>query len=164
MGKKAVFLDRDGTLIVDKHYLSDPDQVEFLPDAFKALAMIQNKGYMIFLVTNQSGIGRGYFKKEDMELVHERIASELQRQRIDLHGVAFCPHSPDDGCDCRKPSPKMIQDLMKEHEVTEGYMLGDKAIDAQAGIAAGIQGFHLTEGESEYPKVFSLLEFAQLLP
>lgn len=163
MGIKAVFFDRDGTLIVDKHYLHDPDQVEYLPDAFEALALIQEKGYRLFMVTNQSGIGRGFFEQKDMELVHERILSDLKKQGITMEDVAFCPHAPDDGCKCRKPNPSMITSLMKKHGITEGFMIGDKTIDAEAGIAAGIEGVHLTEGESEYPHVRTLMEFAQNL-
>ncbi len=164
MGKKAVFLDRDGTLIIDKHYLHSPDEVEFLPDAFSALQAIRDKGYHLFMVTNQSGIGRGMFKEADMHRVHERIISDLAEENIVLEDVAFCPHAPDDGCDCRKPAPKMILDLMKRHNIENGFMIGDKPIDAQAGIAAGIEGVHLTQGDSEYTKVESLTKFAEGLP
>lgn len=164
MGNKAVFFDRDGTIIVDKHYLHDPDQVEYLPDAFEALKLIQDKGYRIFMVTNQSGIGRGYFQVENMHKVHERMIAQLSQKGINIEDVAYCPHAPDDGCECRKPSPEMITSLMKKHGITEGFMIGDKTIDAEAGIAAGIEGYHLTQGDSEYPKVRTLTEFAKLLP
>lgn len=164
MSKKAVFFDRDGTLIVDKHYLHDPDQVEFLPDAFTALRTIRDKGYKIFMVTNQSGIGRGMFKVEDMHKVHDKIVEVLADEGITVEDIAFCPHSPDDDCECRKPSPKMITDLMQKHGIEEGFMIGDKTIDASSGTAAGIHGYHLTEGDSEYPQVKTLTEFAQSIP
>lgn len=164
MEKKAVFFDRDGTIIEDKHYLRDPNQVEYLPDAFEALKLVQDKGYLLFLVTNQSGIGRGYFAQKDMEQVHQAIISVLAKNGIIIEDIAFCPHAPEDGCECRKPKPKMIKDLMRKHGVKSGYMIGDKDIDAEAGIAAGIRGVHLTMGESEYPNVKTLMEFAKSLP
>ena len=79
MTKKAIFLDRDGTIIIDKHYLHDPNQVEYFEDTFEALKLMANKGYDLFMVTNQSGIGRGMFKVEDMHKVHEKIIKDLMR-------------------------------------------------------------------------------------
>jgi len=161
MTKKAIFLDRDGTIIIDKHYLHDPNQVEYFEDTIEALQLMTNKGYELFMVTNQSGIGRGMFKVEDMHKVHEKIIKDLMQEGIVIKDVAFCPHSPDENCDCRKPSPKMILDLMQKHGIEQGFMIGDKAIDAECGIAAGIEGVHLTNSDSEYPKFKRLIEFAK---
>ncbi|MCO4753897.1 MAG: HAD family hydrolase [Bacteriovoracaceae bacterium] len=164
MGNKAIFLDRDGTIIIDKHYLHDPDQVEYFNDTFEAMKLMDQKGYQLFMVTNQSGIGRGMFKVEDMHKVHEKMINDLNKEGVVIKDVAFCPHSPDDNCECRKPSAQMIKELMSKHKISEGYMIGDKVIDAQAGINAGIQGVHLTQSKSEYESYSTLLEFAKSLP
>ena len=92
---------------------------------------------------------------------YEKIIKDLMQEGIVIKDVAFCPHSPDENCDCRKPSPKMILDLMQKHGIEQGFMIGDKAIDAECGIAAGIEGVHLTNSDSEYPKFKKLIEFAK---
>lgn len=160
---KAIFLDRDGTIIKDKHYLCDPAGIEFYDDAFEALRLMSAKGYRLFLVTNQSGIGRGMFSEEQMHQVHQELERLLAQQNISLTDIAFCPHSPDEHCSCRKPHPKMILDLMQKHQIsTSSYMIGDKDIDAQAGINAQIHGVVI--GQSQHYASFpSLLEFARSL-
>lgn len=142
MEKKAVFFDRDGTLIVDKHYLSDPKDIVYFGDTFSALKELQKRGYELFIVTNQSGIGRGYFTLEQMHQVHAQMLKDFKNHDITISDIAFCPHAPKDQCDCRKPHPKMLLKLCQEHEVDpkKSFMVGDKEIDQECGENAGMTG------------------------
>lgn len=137
--KRAAFLDRDATLIVDVPYLSNPDDVQLMPGAGNALARLRDAGYLLVLITNQSGVGRGYFSLHDVHAQHARLAKLLDNVDVKLSAIKVCPHHPDDGCDCRKPSPKMINDAALELgiDLASSVMIGDKLLDVQAGRAAG---------------------------
>lgn len=161
---KAVFFDRDGTLIVDKNYLYDPHDIEYYPDTFKALRMIQELGYDIFIITNQSGVGRGYFEMKDVEIVHRRLQDDIKSQNLkNYQEIKTCPHHPEQNCDCRKPSPRLITEMIEKYKISknDSYMLGDKLSDAQAGKNAGIQGVIVRSSPKEgYPFYKSLIDFA----
>jgi D-glycero-D-manno-heptose 1,7-bisphosphate phosphatase len=163
---KAVFFDRDGTLIIDKHYLHDPDEVEYFKDTFSALKSIQSKGYQLFMVTNQSGIGRGMFTEDQMHKVHNKMLKDFEHVGILMRDIKFCPHSPDDQCDCRKPSPRMIDELVKQYNIDRfnSYMIGDKTIDAECGENARVKGFMIIKEDPKYRSFKSLTEFADFLP
>ena len=111
---KAVFLDRDGTLIYEKPgvYLSDPQQVRLYKSTKPALELLAKSGFSLFMVSNQSGIGRGYFTEQDVRAVHARLAELLHPTK--LQDIVFCPHTPDEHCACRKPQPKLGTDLIKK--------------------------------------------------
>lgn len=163
---KAVFFDRDNTLIKDKNYMHKVSDLNFYEDSFSALKIIQNKGFSLFIVTNQSGIGRGFFSEEDMHSFHVEMLKQFSLNGIEFKGLAFCPHSPDDNCSCRKPSPTMIMDLAEAHKVdlTQSFMIGDKLIDAQCGINAGCTGFTINSKErSRFQDFKSLTQFAEYL-
>ena len=105
--RKAIFFDRDNTLIRDKAYMYKVEDLEFFDESFRVLQTLQAKGYLLFIITNQSGIGRGMFSEADMHNFHENMLLKLEEQGIKIQEIAYCPHAPDDGCDCRKPSPKL---------------------------------------------------------
>ncbi|MDL2313719.1 HAD family hydrolase [Desulfovibrio sp. OttesenSCG-928-C14] len=134
-----VFLDRDGTIIHDRHYLSDPDGVELLPDAGPALARLARRGARLFMVTNQSGIGRGYFRQEEYLACALRLREILAGLGLALTGSVFCPHAPEEGCACRKPGIGMWERLCARHTLNsfKTVMLGDKAEDIGFGQNAG---------------------------
>ncbi|NHZ48831.1 HAD-IIIA family hydrolase, partial [Nitratidesulfovibrio liaohensis] len=111
----AVLLDRDGTVIEDRHYLSDPSGVTLLPGAARGLAALAAAGARLFLVTNQSGIARGYFTEADLHACNARLDELLGEHGVSLADTAFCPHGPDDGCACRKPAPGMWLTLRDRH-------------------------------------------------
>jgi len=136
---RAVFLDRDGTLIVEKNYLSDPAQVELLPGVSRALKRLQDAGFMLFIVTNQSGIGRGYYTVEDMHRVHDRLLAVLARDRVKIDKIYFAPEAPDQPSRGRKPSPQSLFDARDEFglDLGQSYLIGDKLIDLECGWAAG---------------------------
>jgi len=135
-GRAAVFLDRDGTVIVERHYLSDPDGVELLPGATEGLRRMQALGLPLILVTNQSGVGRGYFGPDAVERVHGRLLDLLEAQGIHLTGMYSCPHAPDEDCDCRKPLPGLIRNAAEELglDTVRSFVIGDKPCDVNLGL------------------------------
>jgi len=139
--QKAVFVDRDGTLIVDRGYLADPAGVELLSGVTDGLLALQEAGFLLVLVTNQSGVGRGLFPLTAIDAQHRQLAGILDRQGINLAGIEVCPHRPEDGCECRKPRPGMLLRAAKRLEIdtTASFMVGDRCTDVQAGAAVGCQ-------------------------
>lgn len=135
----SVLLDRDGTLIADKHYLADPAGVELLPGAVRGLRLLRAEGVNLFVVTNQSGIGRGYFTEDAYRACHAAMENLLRSEGILLTDSAFCPHGPEQGCACRKPALGMWRGLAATHglrcETTA--MVGDKMDDVLFGRSAG---------------------------
>jgi D-glycero-D-manno-heptose 1,7-bisphosphate phosphatase len=135
----AVFLDRDGTIVVDKHYLSDPDGLELLPNALDGLRELRDLGARLVVVTNQSGVGRGYFPAEVIEPMNERLRELLAEGGVELDGIYVCPHAPDDGCACRKPGSALFEQAADELglDLGESFVLGDKEADVEAGRRIG---------------------------
>lgn len=134
---KAVFFDRDGTLIYDYGYLADPAKVRPYKCAVSALKTLQQAGYHLFIVSNQSGIGRGYFTEREARAVNRRLCQLFRPVRFDE--MVFCPHSPAEKCTCRKPLPKLGLQLVKKYhiDVTRSFMVGDKKSDVDFGHALG---------------------------
>lgn len=135
----AVLLDRDGTLIADKHYLADPALVELLPGAAEGMRVLSEQGLSLFVVTNQSGIGRGYFSETAYHACHAALENLLRSAGVALAGGAFCPHAPEEGCACRKPDLGMWELLARNHALRPetSAMVGDKAEDVSFGKRAG---------------------------
>ena len=142
---KAVFLDRDGTIARDVPYCSRPEDFELLPDAAEGIKLLNEHGFKVVIVTNQSGIARGYFTEVILARIHEKMVTELAEQGAHIDAIYYCPHHPDDNCDCRKPKPKMVihaaQDL--DIDLSQSYVIGDSEIDTelarQAGCKEGIR-------------------------
>jgi len=141
--------------------------MEYFPDTLKALDFLQKLEFELFVVTNQSGVGRGYFALESVYVIHRQLQNDLRSHNLSpFKDFAICPHSPDDGCECRKPSGKLILDLIEKHNINPdlSFMVGDKIIDAQAGMNAGIQGVLVrNKYGSEFPFFKTLLDFARSL-
>ena len=147
MSKPAIFLDRDGVINEDTGYVSQVDDFHFLPGAIEAMQLLKKKGYLLVVVTNQSGIARGYFTEDDFMNLTEWMDWSLADRDVDLDGIYFCPHHPTAGvgeyrqeCNCRKPAPGMLLDAAKDLKIdlANSYMVGDKAGDLQAAKAAGV--------------------------
>jgi D-glycero-D-manno-heptose 1,7-bisphosphate phosphatase len=143
-----VLIDRDGTLIVERHYLCEADGVELLGGAVAGLRRLQEQGFGLAVITNQSGIGRGYFTQAAADAVHTRMTELLARQSIRLDGIYCCPHTPADRCACRKPMPGLIHRAAAElgFDPSEAVMIGDKPCDIAAGQAAGATTFLVRTG------------------
>lgn len=155
---KAVFLDRDGTLNVEKSYLSDPDQLVLFPDVIPSLRRLLQGRYLLFVVTNQSGIGRGYYTIEDMHRVNRRLESVLEPEGIAFEKIYFAPESPESPSYGRKPSPQFLLDASKEFDLdlASSFMIGDKLSDLECGWNAGLLGSILVRtgyGVETEPKV-----------
>lgn len=141
MKNRAVFLDRDGTLIEEKDYLHKPEEVVLYPGAAAALKKLQDAGFKLFLVTNQSGVGRGYFTLEDVEKVHAHLANELARDGVKFEKIYVAPEHPDAPSRGRKPSPQFLFDARDEFglDLSQSYMIGDKLSDLECGWNAGVK-------------------------
>lgn len=144
-----VFLDRDGTLLKDEPYLSDPALAELLPGVGEGLARLQQAGYRLVLVTNQQGLGLGYFSMRDFIAVNAALFRLLQPFGVAISRVYYCPHSLADHCDCRKPSAGLLRRALADFHVESQrcYMLGDRQSDIQAGQAAGCVSLLVRPGD-----------------
>jgi D-glycero-D-manno-heptose 1,7-bisphosphate phosphatase len=139
--KPAVFLDRDGTLIAEKNYLRRPEDVIILPGAAAGLKRLGDAGFQLFIVSNQSGVGRGYFTLADVERVNEHLRGELARAGVRLEKIYYAPEAPDQPSRGRKPSPQFLFDARDEFgvDLAQSYMVGDKLIDLECGWNAGVK-------------------------
>lgn len=146
--RRFALLDRDGTIIVDKVYLKDPDGVEFAPGAIEGLRLLRDAGFKLVLITNQSGIARGYFDEPALERVHDRLEAMLSAEGLRLEAIYFCPHGPDDGCDCRKPAPGMVRNAMRDlgFGPTQAVIIGDSDADIGVAAATGVIGLRIGPG------------------
>jgi D-glycero-D-manno-heptose 1,7-bisphosphate phosphatase len=145
--RKAVFLDRDGVLNIERHYLHRIEDFEFVPGTPQALQRLQRDGWALVVVTNQSGIARGYYSEDDFQRLSAHIRSVLQAHGVELDAVLHCPHLPDAAveayrrdCDCRKPAPGLLLRAAAELNIDlrASVMVGDRDSDLRAGRAAGV--------------------------
>ena len=146
----AVFLDRDGTLMHDVHYCSDPAKVRIFDDAPEALRRLKAAGFKLFVITNQSGIGRGYFTEADYHVVADEVERQLGPGLIDA--TYFCADHPDAASNRRKPAPGMILEAQHEHrlDLSRSYFIGDKRIDAECGRTAGVRTILVENGSEQH--------------
>ena len=131
-------MDRDGTLNVEKQYLCDPAALELIPGAAEGLRLLQEHGFGLVVISNQSGIGRGIVSRDVVEAIHSRLRELLQRQGVILDGIYYCPHTPEQNCSCRKPNPTMIFQAAEDLDFNprESFVVGDKCSDMEMGKRA----------------------------
>lgn len=148
-GKATVFLDRDGTINVDVGYLSDPDGLILIEGAGRAIARLNREGISVVVVSNQSGVGRGYYTEADVDRVNLRLAELLKKDGARLDAVYYCPHHPDSGCDCRKPGPGMPRRAKTELKLncSRLYVVGDKTVDIGLAENIGAKGILVLTGD-----------------
>ena len=137
--KRLAMIDRDGTITVEKNYLSSPDQLELLEGAANGIRMLRELGLGAVVVTNQSGIGRGYFDSATVDLVHARLSEMLASEGAAVDGFYICPHHPDDRCACRKPEPELARRAANDFDadLQSSFVIGDKPCDIDLGKAVG---------------------------
>jgi histidinol-phosphate phosphatase family protein len=142
---KALFLDRDGTIIVDKHYINNPTHVELIEDVVRAMAAFQQHGYLLIVITNQSGIARGLITWEQYHAVNRRMEQLLSHYGVKIDDYFVCPMLPP--APCRKPSPLMIEQACEKWciDKSRSLMVGDKDSDVEAGKRAGVKAFTVSE-------------------
>ena len=145
--KKAIILDRDGTLVEDKNYAYKIEDFELLDGVIEGLKLLQND-YLFFIVTNQSGIGRGYYSVQDFQIFNNHMIDILRKQNIEIVKTYFCPHLKEENCECRKPKTKYIEEIVKDFEIdiNKSWMIGDHPSDIQFGINADSKTIFLTTG------------------
>lgn len=149
--RPAVFFDRDGTLIDDIGYLSDPEGVYFYPGVIEALKRLRERGYLLVVITNQSGIGRGYFDEETALAVNLSMLRMLEEKGVGLSAVYYCPHHPDEGCGCRKPGILMLKRAIEELGIdgSLSWVVGDMDKDVRAGMKAGLRPILVETGKPD---------------
>ena len=155
MPNKAIFFDRDGTLNVDVHYLHDPEQFVWVDGAIDAIRWANTHGYLVIVVTNQSGIARGYYDEAAVHRLHDWMNAELAAHGAHIDAFYYCPHHIEGklpayakSCDCRKPAPGMILRAIREHDIdpAASWMFGDAESDVAAAENAGVKGVRYMGG------------------
>ncbi len=133
----AIFIDRDGTIIEEVNYLSSFDQIKIYPFSYPAIKILKNCGYRIFLITNQSGVARGYFSEDFVIKVNSYLC-----EKLGIDDFFYCPHLPEDNCNCRKPNSGMIEFAIKKYpeiNLKKSYFIGDKEVDIETGLNCGMK-------------------------
>jgi len=139
---RAIFLDRDGTINIDHGFVYRVDDFQFAPQAPESMRLLQDGGYKLIVITNQSGIGHGKYTEKDMHVLHQHMQDQLDGFGVKLDGIAFCPHRRDAACTCRKPGIGMLEqvsDVIADVDFTQSWMVGDKEADVLFGQTAGMQ-------------------------
>lgn len=150
MKNKAVFLDRDGTINIDFSYVYKVEHLKLLPGVLDAMYLFQKAGYLIIVITNQSGVGRGYYSLEDVVAFNNELRNNLQFFNVSISDFYICPHAPEEECECRKPSSFLLEKAMSDYDIdpTLSYMFGDKESDVLCGENAHVKSFLITEDHS----------------
>lgn len=154
--KKAIFLDRDGVINDGTlYYTYKIEDFKFNPGLFEGLQLLRDAGFIFVVITNQGGVAKGIYTKNDVEILHKYMCDELLKQGIEISGVYYCPHYPDitGPCECRKPGTLLIENAIKDFDIdrTQSFMIGDGARDIEAAERAGIKGVKIEKNESIVP-------------
>jgi len=153
---KAVFLDRDGTIIEDVNYLNHPKDITFIKGSIEAIRKLNQAGYLVIVITNQAGIARGYLSEDMLQTIDKVMHKQILNQHAHLDAIYYCPHHPEYGeypykqtCDCRKPEPGMILNAQKHFNIDlkRSFMVGDKDTDIETGQKAGIKTIQVLTGK-----------------
>lgn len=156
MKRKAIFLDRDGTINVEKNYLYRIEDFEFLPGVIEGLKLFQDAGYLLIIITNQSGIGRGFYTEEDFQILNTWMIAELKRKGIDIDKVYYCPHLPNAtiekyriDCNCRKPAIGLYEKAMNDFDIDmeKSFAIGDKIRDCAICEKMNCNGYLIGNNE-----------------
>ena len=171
-GNKAVFLDRDGTINVEKHYLYKVYDFEYIDGVIDGLKALSDMGYLLVIVTNQSGIARGYYTEEDYLKLDQWMKDDLEERGIKLAGSYYCPHLPDGvvpeyavDCDCRKPKPGLFWEAVKDLNIDmdHSFAIGDKERDLSICNESGVMGILLSGGKIESRKYIVCSDWNQIV-
>lgn len=155
MSRRAIFMDRDGTICEEVGYVNHLSRSRLLPNSLEAIRLVNRAGFLAIVVTNQSGVARGLFGEDLVQAVHRQLAGRLEAAGSRLDAIYYCPHHPREGsppfrqeCDCRKPKPGLLLRAAREHgiDLDRSYMVGDSLADLEAGRAAGVGVVHVLTG------------------
>ena len=141
MKRPCVFLDRDGTICEDKIYLANPEGMEVFPEVPEGIRALNEAGFAVIVVTNQSGIARGHFDHETLEKIHSRLKEILRESGSEIERIYYCPHHPDENCDCRKPQTGLIKRALQDFEIdlSKSFIIGDTDADVELGRRVGLK-------------------------
>ena len=148
---KAIFLDRDGVINIErKDYVKSIKEFVLIDGIFEAIKSINDKGYLVIIITNQSVINRKIINEKDLEKIHSHLLKQAKRQNVKIDGIYFCPHRPDENCECRKPKPGMILKAAQEFQIDlkKSVMIGDSDTDMKAAQQAGCDGILVKDSDS----------------
>ncbi|ESQ85454.1 D-glycero-alpha-D-manno-heptose-1,7-bisphosphate 7-phosphatase [Asticcacaulis benevestitus] len=164
--QRCAFLDRDGTLIEERNYLSDPNQAVLLPGVAQGLKALSAQGFRLIVLTNQSGIGRGYFTETAALSVNQRIDDMLRIQGIDIAAFYLCPHAPEALCHCRKPMPGLVEQASSAFmiDLPTSIMIGDKDTDLLLAANLGMRGFLVSSGHADTHLPWALSQGFEVFP
>lgn len=140
MSKKVFFLDRDGVLNEDRGYIFHTEDWQWRHGVIEGLQKLQQAGFTLVIITNQSGIGRGYYSEDDMKKLHDWVVEELKKSGVTIAAIAYCPHAPEDDCNCRKPKRGMVDQVIEkigEIDFSQSWVIGDKEKDIELGQTIG---------------------------
>jgi D-glycero-D-manno-heptose 1,7-bisphosphate phosphatase len=153
MTNKAIFLDRDGTINVDKGYTHKIEDLKFIPNSVRGLKKLSKSGYKLIVLTNQSGIGRSYYTKEDYFAFRNEMHRKLKEQGVLIIAEYFCPHVSEDNCNCRKPKSGMLEQAAKDFnlDLNQCWVIGDSSRDIQSGKVVGCKAVQVLTGEEKIP-------------
>ena len=151
--KKAIFLDREGTInekIPGREFIAKIEDFKFLPNAINALNLLSEKDFLLIIITNQTGIGKGYYTEEQYNNVNEFMLSEFKNKNIKINGAYFCKHAPEENCECRKPNLGMVNQAKEDFDINlkESYVIGDKTSDIKLGENAGCKTILVKTGHA----------------
>lgn len=155
--RRAAFVDRDDTIAQDVPYCSRPEDLHLLPTVGEGIALLNRAGLLVVVVTNQSGISRGFFTHDDLAGIHEKMRADLAAHGASIDGLYYCPHRPEDGCDCRKPLPKLLFEGARDLgiDVANSAVIGDRAMDVEMARRAGCLAVMVPRGKgvAELPTI-----------
>ena len=150
----AVFIDRDGTINVNVGYLDNPERFKMYPGVTEGIKLLKKNGFKIIVVTNQSGIGRGYFSIKTLEKINQKMKNELSGKGANVDAIYYCPHHPEDNCNCRKPRTGLLEAAIKEFnlDISLSYIIGDRMLDMEAGHKIGCKTVLVPEDRDKIEK------------
>jgi len=154
MSKRAVFLDRDGTININVNYLDSPDNFKMYKGVAEGIKLLNENNFLIIVITNQSGIARGFFSKKTLENIHKKMIEELKEKGAKVDAIYYCPHHPDDNCDCRKPRTGLLKKAVENFDIStvSSYFIGDRMLDVEAGYKIGCKTILVPEDKEKVKK------------
>ena len=154
MGNKTVFIDRDGTINANIGYIRNHDDFHMYQGVAEGIKLLNDEGFKIIIITNQSGISRGYFTEETLEKIHNKMKKELSIKNASADAIYYCPHHPDEHCNCRKPNTGLLEKALKDFDidVKKSFFIGDRMLDVEAGHKIGCKTVLIPEDKEKVQK------------
>ena len=151
---KAVFIDRDGTINVNVHYLDKPENLHIYDGVSEGIRLLKKNDFKIIIITNQSGIGRGFFSEDVLEKIHEKLVSELNKNGAEIDAIYYCPHHPEENCTCRKPNTDLMKKAIMDFDIDikRSYFIGDRMLDVETGFNVGCKTVLVPENKEKIRK------------